>query len=116
MGIKIYFYAQLDNKRNEEKFLNKYEKLQKEDYIYKIEAREICSEFISRYFNKVEDGLYKAKIEQMLEDKQKDFEFKAFKDCIKVRENLLKRYQQIGFKVDGNINTANIAIYALLAI
>ena len=106
MGIKIYFYAQLDNKRNEEKFLNKYEKLQKEDYIYKIEAREICSEFISRYFNKVEDG----------QDKQKDFEFKAFKDCIKVRENLLKRYQQIGFKVDGNINTANIAIYALLAI
>lgn len=114
MSIKIYFYAQLDDKINEEKFLNRYQTLQKEDSLYQIEAKEICSEFISRYFNKLENGIYKAKISQMLEDRYGNFEFKAFKDCKRVRENLLTKYQEFEQKFEENMNTRNISIYALL--
>lgn len=114
MSIKINFYASINDKRNEEKVLKKYEEVEKGEYIYQIEAREICSEFISRYFNKVENGIYKAKINKMIEDTQGNFEFKAYKECKKVRENLLEKYQQIGYKIAENENKSNISIYALL--
>lgn len=43
MGVKIDFYAENENKKQ---------------CIYNIQAGEICSEFIARYFNKTETERY----------------------------------------------------------
>jgi len=39
--------------------------------------------------------MYKAKIDKMIEDSKENFEFKVFKECKTVRENLLDKYNKL---------------------
>lgn len=59
-----------------------------------------------------QNGIYKADIDIMLEDRKKGYEFKALKECENVREKLLNKYYEIGKE----INNSKIDIYAELNI
>lgn len=145
MGLKIRFYASIKDAADEELDLLKYYQNTEKGYcIYCIKAAEICSEFIARYFHKavtmpelllnkvIEEnyeekdyqnakqdmfnGIYKANTDKMFSDNNSDFEFKAFKECKVVREKLLKKYEDIGVKLEGNIEKPKVEIYALLTV
>ncbi len=145
MGLKIRFYASITDAADEELDLLKYYQNTEKGYcIYCIKAAEICSEFIARYFHKavtmpelllnkvIEEnyeekdypnakqdmfnGIYKANTDKMFSDNDSDFEFKAFKECKVVREKLLKKYEDIGIKLEGNIEKPKVEIYALLTV
>ena len=145
MGLKIQFYASIDNAQDEElDLLNYYQNTEKGYCIYCIKAAEICSEFIARYFHKtvtmpelllnkvieenydekdyinarqdMSNGIYKANTEKMFNDNNSDFEFKAFKECKVVREKLLDKYKDIGIKLKENIEEPKVEIYALLTV
>ena len=145
MGLKIRFYASIKDATDEELDLLKYYQNTEKGYcIYCIKAAEICSEFIARYFHKavtmpelllnkvIEEnyeekdypnakqdmfnGIYKANTDKMFSDNNSDFEFKAFKECKVVREKLLKKYEDIGIKLEENIEKPKVEIYALLTV
>jgi hypothetical protein len=144
MGLKICFYASVKNERNEEVEVPKKYEREEGNAIYKIEAGEVCSEFIARYFNKVEEipnllfsqvaqenykklgkvleekelknGIYKAKINQIEFDCKENYEIKAFKESKRVREKLLNKYNEL----DGVLKQVGckpkIDIYALFEV
>lgn len=144
MSLKICFYASIKNERNEEiEIPNKY--LREEgSTIYKIQAGEVCSEFIARYFSKVEkmpnllfsevskdnyrkngkylnekelkNGIYKAKINQMKIDSDEDYEIKVFKDSKKVREKLIDKYNEMCVNLSHRGEEPKIDIYALFEV
>ena len=145
MGVKISFYTSITNNKSEEKdLLEYYEKTDKGQCIYCIEAGEICSEFIARYFRKTNimpgllsnkiakeyypkesyenaikdmySGAYKANVDIMIQDSLGDFEFKTYKESKRVREKLLDKYNEIDKKLKQSIEKPNIEIYALLGI
>ena len=147
MGVKIYFYISVANQKNEELDLIEYYQNPKKSgyYIYTIEASEICSEFIARYFvktknmpdlllnkvieenykkekyeeavNDLSNGIYKAKIDVMNKDNNSNFEFKANKECKAVRENLLNIYNIINCELIKNqINNPKMELYAILSV
>ena len=62
------------------------------------------------------NGIYKANTDKMFSDNNSDFEFKAFKECKVVREKLLKKYEDIGIKLEENIEKPKVEIYALLTV
>ena len=137
MGIKICFYVAVLNENDEEI-------KERENCIFCIDASEICSEFIARYFSKtqsipkklldnvIEDefynfsydnakrsianGIYKAKIEKMLEDEGGIFEFSAYKPSKLVREKLIRKYQEIVAEVKKKLKNPKVDIYALLTV
>jgi len=137
MGIKICFYvAVLDE--------NKKEFERKNSFIFAIDAGEICSEFIARYFSKtqsmpeklldsviedefgdfsydnakrmVANGIYKASMERMFEDENGTFEFSAYKPAKLVRERIIKKYKEIVDSLKGKPKNPNVDIYALLTV
>ena len=145
MGLKICFYASTHNKENEEiDLLNYYNNEEEGHCIYKIEAGEVCSEFIARYFKKSEtipdlllnkiveekyanidcksatedmkDGIYKAITDKMLEDIKSKFELKTFKESKKVREELIEKYKTICEKLNKTIEKPKVDIYALFEV
>ncbi len=103
VSIKISFYTEGENKENANLDTKKRN-------IFEIQASEVCSEFIARYFQKVKEmqGIYKVDISKMKEDSNGAFEFKTFKECKTVREDLLNKYN----KLEGNYK--KIELYALL--
>lgn len=145
MGLKICFYASTQNEENEEVDLLNYYNSEKEGHcIYKIEAGEVCSEFIARYFKKSEtipnlllnkiveekyanvgcklakedmkNGIYKAITDKMIEDSKNKFEIKTFKESKKVREELIEIYQTIHENLNKKIERPKVDIYALFEI
>lgn len=145
MSLKICFYASIENEKKEELDLLNYYKTQEKGYcIYKIEAGEICSEFIAKYFKKtnqipnlllnelieenysekekanakddMKEGIYEVNIKKMVEDSQTNTEIKTFKDAKIVREKLLEKYKNINRKLKEEIETPNIKIYATFEI
>lgn len=139
MGIKVCFYPYIIDKGTKEVDLSNNYCSTNYNCIYSIKAGEICSEFIARYFFKpgtapenfineiaknsskekdikqeISKNIYKVKIQDMLQDSNSDFEFKTYKECKKVRENLLNKYENIELEIEDKIKNANIDIYALL--
>lgn len=145
MSLKICFYASTQNAQNEEfDLLNYYHNTEEGHCIYKIEAGEVCSEFIARYFKKsktipklllnkiveekyknvdceiaredMQNGIYKAITEKILEDNENEFEIKTFKECKAVREKLVKKYKTIHEELKNVIERPKVDIYALFEI
>ena len=137
MGIKICFYVAVLNERGEEIG-------EKENLIYCVDASDICSEFIARYFSKtqsmpeklfdsvienkfsdlsydnakreVANGIYIAKIDKMFEDENGTFEFGAYKPAKLVREKLIEIYKEIIKELKDKIKNPKVDIYALLTV
>lgn len=137
MGIRICFYVAVLNENDEEI-------KERENCVYCVEASEVCSEFIARYFaktqnmpkelldNVIEDefcdlsydnakrsianGIYKAKMEKMFEDEKGMFEFSAYKPAKLVRKKLIKKYQEIVAEVKKKLKNPKVDIYALLTV
>lgn len=145
MGLKICFYASTQNGENEEiDLLNYYNNAEEGHCIYKIEAGEVCSEFIARYFQKSEtipnlllnkiveekyesvdceiakedmqNGIYKAITDKMISDSKNEFELKTFKESKKVREELLERYQTIRENLNKKVEKPKVDIYAIFEV
>lgn len=145
MSVKVWFYTSIKNDKDEElDLLNYYKTTNNKHCIYSIKAGEICSEFIARYFKRVEimpdllldkvleenyneqdyeksikyihNGIYKANIKTMLEDSKTNFELNTFKESKLVREKLVDKYQEINQKLKESVNEPKIEIYALLGI
>ncbi len=106
MSIKIIFYKSIIDKKDEKIIADK-------DFIYSVEAGEVCSEFIARYFQNEHNGTYKVNINKMIEDNEEGFEFKVFKECKKVRENLIKMNENLQKEIEDN---QEIEYYAVLAV
>ena len=142
MSLKICFYASTQNEENEEIDLsNYYDNVEKGHCIYKIEAGDVCSEFIARYFEKsktipnlllkkiieenyenvdckiakedMQNGIYKAITDKMIADSKSKFELKTFKESKKVREELIERYQTIHETLKKTIKNPKVDIYAI---
>lgn len=143
MSLKICFYASIKNEKKEEIDLLKYYKTaEKKHCIYKIEAGEICSEFIARYFNKtkqipnlllnelieenydkkenakedMKNGIYKANISKMTEENNAKTEIKTFKESKIVREKLIKKYEEIKKALEVKVPNSEIEIYAIFEV
>lgn len=145
MSIKICFYSSvIDGEKGEVDLLKYYGDTEDGHCIYKIDAGEICSEFIARYFQKVEtmpklllnkvieenynnqsqeeamqdmqNGIFRLNINTMIEDNNEDFEFKIYKECKIVREKLLDIYIKMQNKLKEKTNKSEIETYALLTI
>ncbi len=145
MAIKICFYVSIKNENDEEiDLLDHYKTEEGGQCIYSIAAGEICSEFIARYFKKVEclpdklltniikesyeekdyekarhdmyNGMYRVSINKMLIDDEQDFKFKAYEESKLVREKLIKKHNEIEEEIKKQINNSKIETYALLEV
>ncbi len=142
MSLKIGFYVATFNGENKEiELLKNYCNIEKDQCIFTINASDICSEFIARYFYKVPElpeillnsfikenykekdyesaktelynGIYKADLHVLIKDNEEAYKFKVRSLSEDIREKLIKKYDDIRKELDKTVKNNKIEIYAL---